>query len=238
MPDSAPNDDEARRREIVDATSATYNDYVESGRSRRWMEGSRGMAIAVEDRDRWIADSLRQSRSGLVIDLGSGDGALGSVLEAADARPIRLLGVDILEQRVADARARVPWAEFVVASADDLPTDDGSALAVVAMTFFSSLTDAWFRSRVANEIGRVLSPGGRLVVYDMRYPSPSNPNVKPIGVRAFRDLFTGWHVQSETMTLLPPVARTVLAGGVRRYRSLHALPVLRSHIGMILTKPD
>lgn len=238
MPDSTPDIDEVRRLEIVEATSATYHDYVETGRSKRWTEGSPGMAIAIQDRDRWIVDALRSSRSGLVIDLGSGDGALGSVLETAGARPIRLLGVDIQEQRVTDARVRVPWAEFVVASADDIPSDGGSALAVVAMTLFSSVTDPWFRSRVAVEVDRVLAPGGRLVVYDMRYPSPSNPNVKPISVRAFRDLFAGWHIQSRTMTLLPPVARTGLAGGVRRYRSLHALPVLRSHLGMILTKPD
>jgi ubiquinone/menaquinone biosynthesis C-methylase UbiE len=238
MPDSTPGVDEARRREIVDATSATYSEYVESGRSKRWTEGSPGMAIAIQDRDRWIVDALRLSSPGLVIDLGSGDGALGSVLETADARPIRLLGVDIQEQRVTEARVRVPWAEFVVASADEIPADDGSARAVVAMTFFSSVTDPWFRSRVATEVDRVLAPGGRLVVYDMRYPSPSNPNVNPISVRVFRDLFVGWHVQSRTLTLLPPVARTALAGGARRYRSLHALPVLRSHIGMILTKPD
>lgn len=238
MPDSVPDTDEARRRAIVDATSATYADYVESGHSRRWVEGSKGMAIAIQDRDRWIAAALRNATSGLVIDLGCGDGALGSVLAAADAKPSRLLGVDILDQRVAEARSRVPWAEFVVASADDIPADDGSALAVVAMTFFSSLTDAWFRSRVANEVERVLTPGGRLVIYDIRYPSPSNPNVEPVGIDTFRRMFADWSVKSQTMTLIPPVARTALAGGMRRYRSLHAIPILRSHIGIILTKPD
>jgi ubiquinone/menaquinone biosynthesis C-methylase UbiE len=196
------------------------------------------MRIAVDDRDAWVVQALAPALGGMVIDLGCGDGGVGVLLERAGVRPARLLGVDILEERLAAARTAVPWGEFLLSSADALPVADGSASAVVAMTLFSSLTDDWFMGRVASEIDRVLEPGGHLVVYDLRFPSPTNRHVRPISGSMLRHSFPGWPATSRSMTLLPPLARSSLAAGDRRYRALAAVPLLRSHLGSILVKPD
>ena len=231
------DDEEARRSAILADTVATYADYTRSGYAQRWARPEPGMQEATRERDAWLVSALRPAIDGTVVDLGSGDGALGRLLEDAEARPSQLLGLDILDARLAVAREEVPWATFVRASADEIPLDDGAAIAVVAMTLFSSLTDDWFRLRVAKEIERVLMPCGRLVVYDLRYPSPSNRHVSPVTSRTLGALFPDWPQAARSLTLLPPLSRSVFAAGPRRYRVLSALPLLRSHLGTVLIKP-
>jgi ubiquinone/menaquinone biosynthesis C-methylase UbiE len=237
MPDESGHGDAERRRALLEETGRTYAAYVESGYSERWSGREPGVAIAVAERNAWVAAALEPALGGTVVDLGCGDGALGMLLDTAARHPRRLIGFDLLESRVALARAQVPWAEFHQASADELALADGSANAVVAMTLFSSLTDDWFVRRVAAEIGRVMARGGRLVVYDIRYPSPRNNHVRPVRPTTLASLFPGWAMQVRAMTLLPPLARSRLAAGPRRYRVLEAIPLLRSHIGAVLIKP-
>ena len=228
---------DARREQAIAATIRTYDSYISSHHADRWSDDSPGIVAALRERDDWLTRALLPARAGTIVDIGCGDGALAVMLDAAGMRPARLLGVDILERRLGTARQRAPWAEFVEASADDLPLADGSAHAVVAMTLLSSITDDWFRVRVASEVSRVLAPGGRFLVYDLRYPSPRNRSVSPVTGAGLRRLFPSWSIHSETMTVLPPLARSPLAGGVSRYRLLRALPFLRSHLASVIIKP-
>jgi ubiquinone/menaquinone biosynthesis C-methylase UbiE len=231
----APTEEE-RREEVLEATKRVYADYAESGYGERWTTNVGGMRLAVARRDAWLVAALAPV-SGTIVDLGCGSGALGVLLDEGGRRPTRLVGVDLIEARLEEARRRVPWGEFRAASADDLGLPDGSAGAVVAMTFLSSITEDWFRRRVAAEMDRVLAPGGRLVIYDIRYPSPRNRHVRPVGSNVLRALFPGWAMEIKSMTLLPPIARSTLASSERRYAILEAFPFLRSHIGAVLTKP-
>lgn len=227
----------ARRQAVLEEIARTYAAYAETGYSERWSGREAGASIAVADRDAWIATALGPALGSTVVDLGCGDGALGILLDTMGRRPARLIGIDLLEARLEVARHRVPWAEFVQASADHLELADDSVEAVVAMTLLSSLTDKWFLSRVAAEIRRILASGGRVVVYDMRYPSPRNRHVRPVRPRLLAALFPGWAIQAESMTLLPPLMRSGFAASARGYRLLEAIPVLRSHIGAVLIKP-
>jgi ubiquinone/menaquinone biosynthesis C-methylase UbiE len=233
----ADRDEEARRAAILSETAETYATYARTGYAERWSDLEPGMLQAIRERDAWLLSALRPARDGTVVDLGCGDGALGKLLDESDARPTLFVGLDILEGRLAIARKEVPWGRFLQASADEIPLDDGVAKAVVAMTLFSSLKDDWFRTRVAKEIDRVLMPCGRLVVYDLRYPSPSNRYVTPVTASTLRGLFPDWSQKSRSMTLLPPLSRSRLAGGPRRYRWLSGFPPLRSHLGTVLIKP-
>lgn len=174
---------------------------------------------------------------GNVVDLGCGDGNLARTLDRRAIRPAAFRGVDVIEGRVSAARAATPWARFEVNSADDVPVPDGWADAVVAMTLLSSIVEARFRAAVAAEIDRIARPGGRAVIYDIRYPSPSNPNVRPVPEQGLARLFPTWSATYSTFTLLPPIARRWIAASSARYRTLTAIPLLRSHIGAVLTKP-
>jgi ubiquinone/menaquinone biosynthesis C-methylase UbiE len=172
-----------------------------------------------------------------VVDLGCGDGNLAQTLDRRGIRPGSYLGIDLIEGRIAAARAANPWARFEVASADDCPVADGWADAVVAMTLFSSIVDRRFRASVAREIHRITHPGGRAVIYDLRLPSPSNPHVSRLTKRDLVELFPSWKANFRSLSLLPPFARGPIGGGPLRYRALRMLPLFRSHIGAILIKP-
>ena len=97
--------------------------------------------------------------SGVVIELGSGTGALASV---GASRERRWLGCEISPAmlRVAQARTATTGAWFVRASAEALPVADAAADAVVA-TFPSRFI---LDPQTAAEAARVLRPGGLLVV--------------------------------------------------------------------------
>jgi ubiquinone/menaquinone biosynthesis C-methylase UbiE len=172
-----------------------------------------------------------------VVDLGCGNGGLALLLAELGRMPVRYIGLDLLEERIAAGRAAVPWGEFVVGSADWLPVPDGTADVVVMATLLSSLREPFLQEAVATEVARVLRPGGRLVVYDIRYPSPRNRSVVPITASRLERLFPGWPIDTRTITLLPPIARSALGAGLRRYRWLASIPWLRSYMAAVLTRP-
>lgn len=228
---------EARREAELERIRNTYASYVESGYDSRWVDPAAGMVIVRTERDRWLTEELRPLGPAVVIDLGCGDGNVAITLDAAGIRPTRYVGVDLLPERVRYAAEEVPWGEFHVASADDVPLPDRSADAVVAMTLLSSIIEPSLRRSVADEITRLLRPGGRLLIYDLRYPSPRNPAVRRVRPTDLTALFADWPIDWQAMTLLPPLAKTRLAGTARRYRVLSRLPMMRSHIGAVLIKP-
>ena len=227
--------DEERRAKVLADTSATYARYAASGYGERWSERPGHQDPMLAERESLLVDAIGAS-SGTIVDLGCGDGNLALTLERRFGRPNRYIGIDLLDERIADARRRVPWGEFRVASADRLPLDDWSIDVLVAATLFSSITDPWFRGEVAREIGRVLRPDGRIVVYDLRYPSPRNPAVTPIRRRELTAMFPGWAIATRNVSLVPPIARSPLGRGRRRYRALSWIPFLRSHILAVITR--
>jgi ubiquinone/menaquinone biosynthesis C-methylase UbiE len=235
----APENAEAEqaRSAIIERTRAIYARYASSGYAERWLDRSAGSVIGLREREMWLREALCPIADGTLLDVGCGSGALAIILARGGCSPARYIGVDILESSLEEARVAVPWGEFLLGSADRIQLADQVVDAAAALTLLSSVPDDWFRARVAAEISRVLRPGGRLVVYDLRYPSPRNRAVRPVTRGALAGLFPGWAVESRTMTLLPPLMRSPLAANRRRYRALTALPFLRSHLGAVLTKP-
>lgn len=119
---------------------------------------------------RRIADDIVEVAPGgaPVLDVGTGPGVL--LTEIARRRPdLRLTGIDLSPDMVAAARRNV--AEFAgrvdVLAADvaDLPFPDASYDLVVS----SLSSHHWDRPEAATlELARVLRPGGRLYIYDIR----------------------------------------------------------------------
>ena len=193
----------------------------------------------LAERESWLLGALGRAIAGTLIDVGCGDANLARAIERASGRPHGYVGIDLLPGRIAVARTSVPWAALAVASADALPIHDGAADAVVASTLFSSLRTTEQRAAVAREIARTLKPGGRVVVYDLRYPSPANRAVRPVAVVELQRLFGGLQlVSARSLTLVPPLARSPFGGGARRYRTLGRIPMLRSHVGVVLERPQ
>ena len=112
-----------------------------------------------------VADTA--PRDGAVLDVGTGPGVL--LVELARRRPdLTVTGVDLSADMVAAAtrNLRESGATAKVASVTDLPFPDGSFDLIV-----SSLSlHHWDEPAAAvPELSRVLRPGGRLLIYDLRF---------------------------------------------------------------------
>ena len=113
-----------------------------------------------------------------VLDVGCGSGFFVHRLIEFGAGTAT--GVDLIPERVDAARARYPGLRFECANAADLPFTDGEFDIVTQFTCLSSVLDPSLRGAIADEMWRVLRPGGIVVSYDMR-PAP-------VPVRALRRL--------------------------------------------------
>lgn len=225
------------REKDLDHIRATYERY-DVDRQGLWDLRNPGYARLARERDDLLVQLLRESVSenDRVLDLGCGDGYLAG---AARSRAVFAVwtGVDLRATALKAARQQYPWAKFIEASADAVPSGDGSFDAILVSNLFSSLPSSDLAIAVASEIRRLLKPTGWLVWYDMRYPSPRNPEVRPLTKGAVESLFPGWRSQLRTFTLLPPIARRLGPSTPFLYPLLHAMPVLRSHLIGRLRRP-
>jgi ubiquinone/menaquinone biosynthesis C-methylase UbiE len=121
-----------------------------------------------------------------------------------------------------------------VADAFELPFAGASFRLVLAFTLLSSIVDPSSRVRIADEIGRVLVPGGSVLVYDVRVPNPLNAQTRPIPLSELARLFAGCEVQSHPLTVVPQLSRWLPEFG---YRALAALPFALTHRLTLLTRP-
>lgn len=101
--------------------------------------------------------------TGLAVEIGPG---LGRICLALADRFDRVVGVDISEEMVRQARAAVtnPKVSFVVGDGATITgVDNSSADLVMSFTVFQHISDVTVTERYLAEAGRVLKPGGLLV---------------------------------------------------------------------------
>src|SRR5262249_35335487 len=154
---------------------------------------------------------------------------------ALGADPAFLYGVDLLADRVEEARARNPGVRIECTSAETLGFADGELDLVAAVTLFSSILDPPMAARVAAESRRVLRPGGAVLWYDFRYRNPRNPNVRGMGAGEIRALFPNLRAVLRPLTVLPPLARRLGRLTPLCYPVLAHMPLLRGHfLGLLL----
>lgn len=207
----------------------------------RWATESRGNRAIHEERAHALRRvslrlpcPLEQAR---ILDVGCGSGSLLGMFASWGARGDRLTGVDLMTDRIAVARQELPGIHFEVANAEQLPFDDSAFDVVCAFTVFSSLLDRAMATRVASEIGRVLAPGGVVVWYDLRVGNPANSHVRGLPAAEIQTLFPGYVPTLESLTLAPPLARSLGPATSLIYPFLAAVPFLRTHYLGTLRKP-
>ncbi len=96
---------------------------------------ARVTAVAIEP----LLDAAAVGPGMRVLDVGCGPGALSA---AAAARGAHVVGVDLAEGMLAEARRRHPSVEFVCADAEALPFDDGSFDVALGAFLVNHLPDA------------------------------------------------------------------------------------------------
>ena len=131
-------------------------------------------AVAVRDRalKRRLLDLAALRDGEMVLDLGCGTGTL-AVAAARSAPTATITGLDADPAVLAKARGRAAGEEAVIAFDEGrstaLPYPDAGFDVVLSTLFFHHLSDDAKRE-TANEVVRVLRPGGRVVIGDVGRP--------------------------------------------------------------------
>lgn len=207
---------------------------------------------AWQQRQRVLVQLLRASgRHDLaplaVLELGCGHGGNLLDLLRLGASAARLSGIELLTERAAQARERLPAACRIWCS-DALAPDLGPALdaalppasqdLVVLFAVLSSLLDDGAQQQLAARAWHWLRPGGAVLWHDFVIGNPRNPDVRGVPLARVRALFPQGRVQARRVTLAPPLGRAlarihpVLPGWAG------AVAGLRTHALCLIEKPS
>ncbi|MFN5155928.1 MAG: class I SAM-dependent methyltransferase [Betaproteobacteria bacterium] len=174
-----------------------------------------------------------------LLEVGCGDGGNLLDLVGLGFDPARLLANELLPERAAAARARLPAAVRVLeGDALALPLPDASLDLVLQSTVFSSLLDPGFRARLAARLWAWLKPGGAVIWYDFAVDNPRNPDVAGMPLAELRRLFPAATIDARRLTLAPPLARRAAALHPALPALLNTVPLLRTHRLAWIAKPD
>ncbi len=173
-----------------------------------------------------------------LVEVGCGSGSNLLELLQWGFLPEHLSGLELLPERHAEARRRLPAATALWrGDASEAPVEAGSQDLVLQSTVFSSLLDDAFQQRLAEAMWSWLKPGGAVVWYDFVVNNPRNPDVRGVPVARIRELFPHARIAVDRVTLAPPVARRVCAWHPALYGLFNALPWLRTHRLAWIEKP-
>lgn len=194
-------------------------------------------------RKRAAASLLRDVRAFPVagdrcLEIGYGQlGWLADLIEWGVREP-DLAGMELSAERAAVAQQRLPGADLRVGDATNLPWEAARFQLVVASTVFSSVHDAVVRARVAEEMWRVLRPGGAVLCYDLSVRNPANPHVHPVTAPVLGRLFPAGRLRTKRVTLVPALGRLVASHSWAVATVLEAIPWLRTHLVSVIDKPS
>ena len=147
-----------------------------------------------------------QSKS--VLEIGCGRGYWLREFVKWGVRPENVTGIDLLMDRVVQARELCPAGVCVhCGSAAQLPFSADSFDIVLQAMMFTSILDRELQHAVAAEMLRVVKPDGIILWYDYHVNNPWNPDVRGIKRREIVSLFPGCRMELERITLLPPLTR-------------------------------
>lgn len=196
--------------------------------------------LVIQERERALLRLLNQHLKTPVgearaLEVGCGNGANLATLIRFGFNPAALIGNELLENRVAQARHRLPSAtQLLGGDATKLDLEPESFDIVAQFTVFTSILDDDMHRQLADNMWRWVRPGGGVLWYDFTYDNPSNPDVRGVGLRRIRELFPEAEIDARRVTLAPPLARRIPAS---LYGVVNAMPFLRTHLVCWLGKP-
>ncbi|MBL0727939.1 class I SAM-dependent methyltransferase [Piscinibacter sp. HJYY11] len=171
-------------------------------------------------------------------EVGCGSGSNLVELIQMGFDPAKLSGVELLPERYAQARERLPRA-VSLSQGDALVLSPAASSVdiVLQSTVFSSLLDDAFQQRLADAMWGAVKPGGGVLWYDFTVDNPRNKDVRGVPLSRVRQLFPQARVTAQKVTLAPPIARAVVRVHPALYTLFNAVPLLRTHVLCWLAKP-
>ncbi len=226
-----------------DETRAVAERYARRGGDERYNPLRADVWQTQQERQRaLIALLVRHARQPLaeldVLEVGCGRGDNLLELLRLGFDPARLVANELLPERAAVARRRLPAAiKLLEGDALAQPLPEAGFDIVLQSTVFSSLLDDAFQQRLAAAMWRWLKPGGAVLWYDFTVNNPRNPDVRGVPLKRVAELFPGARIDARRVTLAPPIARQVVKLHPAAWRLCNALPLLRTHLLAWVDKP-
>jgi ubiquinone/menaquinone biosynthesis C-methylase UbiE len=192
-----------------------------------------GNRINFENLRGRIEESLRSRFDHLssikMLDLGSGDLFWPDQLIDMGLKRENCIATDLLFWRLADGRAKGRMIDAVASSGDRLPFAANCFDIVCQFTMMTSVLNPRTREMIAEEMTRVLRPGGYILWYDFRYNNPANKNTRAIGKQELGKLFADLEITLETVTVVPQLARKIGRGLSPLLKFAERFSILRTH---------
>ncbi|MEO7336101.1 MAG: class I SAM-dependent methyltransferase [Caldimonas sp.] len=242
---TTPNDDHGLMGEAQhdSGTAAVADQYARRASTDRYSPLKPDVWQTLQERQRAMLRLFAQrgwtDLSTLrLVEVGCGNGSNLLELLRLGFAPERLTGIELLADRHAAARARLPAAvDLHHADASTVPLAAGSFDIVFVSTVFSSLLDDAFQQRLAAAMWRWVKPGGGVLWYDFTVDNPRNRDVRGVSLARVRELFPRGRLQARRITLAPPIARAVTRVHPSLYTLFNTLPLLRTHVLAWIAKP-
>lgn len=201
-----PDPQAMRKLRIREAYARRHNDDRNS-----WFNS--GNVFIVQERERRVLGLLKRCghvslQEKKIAEIGCGTGYWLREFIKWGARPENVFGIDLLPNRVAEARRLLPEAVSIVCeNAAALELDDATFDLVLQSTVFTSILNHKMRQQVASEMMRIMKSDGIIIWYDYHVSNPHNPDTQGVKRREIYRLFAGYSIKLERITLAPPIAR-------------------------------
>lgn len=166
-----------------------------------------------------------------LLEIGAGNGANAKFFESLGFKMSNIYFNELIEERIKAIKLNFP--DNVIYEGDAIITPIDKKFDVVFQsTVFSSILNQSDRVNLANRMWSLLKPGGVILWYDFIYNNPKNKDVRKVNEKELKDLFSDASLfDVKKITLAPPIGRKV-----KRFYKLFNLPILRSHILVVIKK--
>ena len=177
--------------EPIDLASAEANrirqafETRDRGRRPRASKMRAGARLATERSERMrrlVRALLADIAVPEILDVGCGGGGDLRAWRDAGWPAEKLAGLDLVEDRVIQARALCPGMDIRHSVGPLLPFADRQFDVATAATVFTSILDPSVRRDLFADMERVVRPNGLIVLYDFVVRNPRNGSVEPMGL--------------------------------------------------------
>jgi ubiquinone/menaquinone biosynthesis C-methylase UbiE len=158
--------------EEVERIRREYSRRDAFGLSKIYTHTNPAYLFHIQEREREILRLLRDEEIDLsecrILEVGCGTGhILQRFLEFGTNEAA---GIDLMENRIRTAKIRYPRLCLTQGNAASLPYKDGVFNLVMQFMCLSSVFDPFMKKQIADEMWRVVQPGGAILSYDLRPP--------------------------------------------------------------------
>jgi ubiquinone/menaquinone biosynthesis C-methylase UbiE len=179
---------------------------------------------------------LNELSSYKFLEVGCGSGGILQELIDMGADPEKIIGIDLIPERVKSAKKTTSLSSLSIADGQELPFPTNSFDLVSQYTVFSSILNPEIKVHIAQEMLRVLRKyQGAILWYDF-WLNPTNKQTRGIRPKEIRALFSGCSFTFRKITLAPPIARRIVPVSWNLAGVLEKLGIFNSHY-LVLIQP-